>query len=163
MTIFDTVESAQRSGAVAKAPVTFSSDWFHLTQAQVDAFAAATGDKQWIHQRDAKDAGSPFKGPIAHGLLLVCLAMNLARESGALDNATWVLYGLEKVRFRAPVPSMACVRCLSTIGASRNIGGRSLANVRLVVEIKNAPIPALVADCLLLNVGAPSIMSQNEG
>jgi acyl dehydratase len=162
MATVDVVEHTERCSTVSKEPVTFCSDWFCLTQAQIDAFAAATSDKQWIHQRNAKDTGSPFKAPIAHGLLLVCLAMNLARESGALDDATWVLYGFEKVRFRAPVPSMARIRCLTTICASRDVGGRTLANVRLVVEIQNAKIPAIVADCLLLNFGVLPVISQNE-
>lgn len=163
METLDTVEYPQDSTTVSGETATFCSDWFHLTQAQIDAFAAATGDKQWIHRQDAKETGSPFKVPIAHGLLLACLALNAARECGALADTTWVLYGFEKVRFRAPVPSMVRIRCRTTAGASRHVGDRTLVNVRLVVEVQNAKIPALVADCLLLDFGVRSIMNQSKG
>jgi acyl dehydratase len=86
-TLFDGVRQVAPL-IVAKA---YSSDWSCVTQDQIDAFAAATRDNQWIHRADAEHAASPFGGPIAHGLLLVSLAITLARECGALEDATWVL------------------------------------------------------------------------
>jgi acyl dehydratase len=132
------------------------SDWLCVTQGQIDAFAAATGDMQSIHRSDAEHANGLFRGPIAHGLLLVSLAMGLARESGALPDATWVLYGFEKLRFRAPVRSGARVRCLTTVNGVRKLAGKTLLNVRYVMEIQDERIPAFVADCLLLNLGRAS-------
>ena len=162
MSTLDTSELARPSGMIAEEPKISYSGWFQITQAQIDAFAAATGDNQWIHEANTRDIGSPFNAPIAHGLLLVCLAINLARQCGALDETTWVLYGFEKLRFRAPVHCGASIRCLTTIVANREVGDRTLANVRFVLEIQGAKIPALVADCLLLNLQVASGVNQNR-
>ena len=136
----------------AIAPRTYHSPWSSVTQDQIDAFAAATGDDQWIHRTSAEQDGSPFHGPIAHGLLLVSFAITLARESGALEDATWVLYGFDKLRFRAPVRSGVSFRCLTTIKGSQQLAGKTLLQVRFVMEIEDQKIPALVADCLLLHL-----------
>ena len=136
----------------AIASETYPSCWCPVTQDQIDAFAAATRDDQWIHRTDAQQSGSPFGGPIAHGLLLLSLAITLARESGALEDATWVLYGFDKLRFRAPVRNGARIRCLTTIKGQQEVAGRTLLQIRFVVEIEGHKIPALVADCLLLNL-----------
>src|SRR5271166_5827366 len=103
---------------------THCSNWFPVSQCQIDAFAQATGDEQWIHRSDAGPEGSPFRGPIAHGLLLVSLGISLARDCGALPDATLVLYGFDKLRFRAPVRSGTRVRCLTTIRDVRKMSGR---------------------------------------
>lgn len=139
-----------KSSAVAR---NCYSRWFSVTQDQIDRFAAATGDTQWIHQVDAERVGSFFRAPIAHGLLLVSLAISLARESGALEDATWVLYGFDNLRFRAPVRSGDRVRCLTKIDGTKELSGRSLVRARLVLEIENHRIPAFVAECLLLKLG----------
>lgn len=132
------------------------SRWFSITQDQIDLFAALTGDKQWIHQLNAKCSGSPFNAPIAHGLLLVSFAISLARESGALEDATWILYGFDKLRFRAPVKVGTRIRCRTTILGVRELFDRTLLNARFVMEIEDHTIPAFVADCLLLNLGPDS-------
>jgi len=131
----------------------YYSRWFSVSQDQIDTFAALTGDNQWIHQVDAECSGSPFHAPIAHGLLLVSLAISLARESGALADATWVLYGFDKLRFRAPVKTGTRIRCLTTVQGVRQLFGRTLLSARLVMEIEDHTIPAFLADCLLLNLG----------
>jgi acyl dehydratase len=74
-------------------------NWFHVSHRQIDAFARATGDEQWIHRGDAGPAGSPFGEPIAPGLLLVSVGISLARDCGALPDATLVLYGLDNFGF----------------------------------------------------------------
>jgi len=126
------------------------SDWFHVTQKQIDAFSETTGDNQWIHRFDVEPGQGPFGGPVAHGLLLVSLAINLARDSGALPEGTWVLYGFDKLRFRAPVRSGTRIRCLTVIRDFQELGGRLLLNVRVVIEIPDGKIPALTMNCLLL-------------
>ncbi len=131
---------------------TYRSSWFQVAQSQIDAFAQATGDEQWIHRNDAGMARSPFGEPIAHGLLLVSLGISLARECGALPDATLVLYGFDNLRFRGPVRSGASVRCLTTIQDVRKMSGRWLLNIRFLMEIENQKIPALVADCSLLSL-----------
>jgi len=133
---------------------TYCSDWCCVTHVQIDAFAAATGDHQWIHRYDAQDTGSPFRGPIAHGLLLMSFAISLARDSSALRDSTWILYGFDKVRFRAPVPSDTRIRCWTTLRGEKQLGVKTLVDVRFVMEIENQKIPAFVADCSLLKLGS---------
>ncbi len=128
------------------------SNWFHVTQQQIDAFSEATGDDQWIHRSNIEPGHSPFGGPIAHGLLLVSLAINLARECGALPEGTWVLYGFDKLRFRAPVRIGRRIRCLTVILGLQDLGGRLLVNMRFVIEIEDGKIPALTTNCSLLCV-----------
>ena len=130
----------------------YYSSWISVTQEQVDAFAAVTGDNQWIHQIDAECAGSPFGGPIVHGLFLVSRAITLARESGALKDETWVLYGFDKLRFRAPVRIGTRIRCVTTIQGTNELAGRTLVCARFVMEIEGHKIPAFVAECRLLNL-----------
>jgi acyl dehydratase len=137
---------------------TYSSSWLPVTQCQIDAFATATGDRQWIHQDNPKAADGPFKGPIAHGLLLLSLAVNIACDSDALPSAALVLYGFDNLRFRAPVLSGARIRCHTTIREVRELPRRVLVSVRLVIEIEDQRIPALVADCLLLSLPSSAIL-----
>jgi acyl dehydratase len=89
-----------------------ASDWLEVTQARIDAFADATEDRQWIHvdvERAAKE--SPFKTTIAHGFLTLSLVSVLARQAMALPKGRLAVnYGLNKVRFVAPVPSGARIR-----------------------------------------------------
>jgi acyl dehydratase len=126
------------------------SRWFQVTQKQIDAFSEATYDHQWIHQANVNEGRSPFGGPIAHGLLLVSIALNLAQEGSTLPAGDWVLYGFDKLRFRAPVRSGSHIRCLTTILGLQEFGGRLLLNLRLTVEIEDRNSPALIADCSLL-------------
>jgi acyl dehydratase len=129
-----------------------ASDWFPVTQKQIGAFARATGDHQWIHKAKVEPGGGPFSGPIAHGLLLVALAINLARESGALREGTWVLYGFDKLRFRAPVHSGDHIRCMTEIRDVQQLGARQLLNARFVIEVAGGKIPALTTNCSLLRL-----------
>jgi hypothetical protein len=82
--------------------------------------------------------------------LLASLAINLARDSGALPEGTWVLYGFDKLRFRAPVYGDICIRCLTVIRDFQELGGRLLLNVRFVIEIADGKVPALTTNCSLL-------------
>jgi len=122
------------------------SHWFEVTQEQIDAFAEATHD----HQATVKEEDSHFGGPIAHGLLLVSIALNLAQEGHALPEGAWVLYGFDKLRFRAPVLSGTHIRCLSTILSLQEFGRRLLLNVRLAIETEEQNAPALTVDCSLM-------------
>jgi acyl dehydratase len=131
------------------------SDWYQVAQRQVDAFGVVTQDDQWIHGKNATTECSPFGEPIAHGLLLLSLILKLARDCGGLPDATWVLYGFDKVRFRAPVRCGTRVRCRTTIQGVQEISKQLFLKARFVMEIKGQKIPALVTDCLLvrLNLG----------
>ena len=96
----ESLPTADRAAPAWISAASSISEWVEVDQQTIDAFAAATGDHQWIH---TSIEGNPFGGPIAHGLLLVSLALTLARDSGALPDATWVIYAFDKLRFRSPV------------------------------------------------------------
>src|SRR5262245_6022436 len=107
-----------------------TSDWMAVDQSRIDQFAACTGDHQWIHvdvERAKRE--SPFGGPIAHGYLTLSLVASLAMELGLIppDAATGLNYGLDKVRFIAPVRAGARVRNrVSLLSAEAQSGGRLL-------------------------------------
>ena len=87
------------------------SDWLHVTQATIDQFAEATGDRQWIHVDTERAAGSPFKGTIAHGFLTLSLVSVLAQEALRIKGLRMAInYGLNRVRFIAPVPAGSRIR-----------------------------------------------------
>ena len=160
-------EESAAENAITPIPATACrSPWFRVTQDQIDSFAATTADRQWIHRDTADCTGGPFAGPIAHGLLTLSLGISLALESRALPDTTWVLYGFEKVRFRAPVRSGSRVRCSTIVQGMRQVAGRSLLNARLVLEIENEKVPALVADALFLVIssrlgGSPNLCERS--
>src|SRR5215475_15349979 len=90
-----------------------TSDWITVDQARIDQFAACTGDHQWIHvdvERARREG--PFGGPIAHGYLTLSLVATMLMEVGVIppDASTGLNYGLDKVRFLAPVKAGARVR-----------------------------------------------------
>src|ERR687890_1803933 len=101
------------------------SDWVEITQEQVNQFAEATHDHQWIHidvERAKKE--SPFGGPIAHGYLTLSLVVPLvAQVLTVTDVAMGVNYGLNKVRFPAPVPVGSKVRARVTLKESEPVAG----------------------------------------
>src|SRR5688572_1447779 len=88
------------------------SNWLEITQQRIDQFAAATGDSQWIHVDPARAATeSPFKTTIAHGFLTLSLLSSLVRDAMTFSGLRMAInYGLNRVRFMAPVPSGARVR-----------------------------------------------------
>lgn len=99
------------------------SGWFDVTQDRVDTFALTTGDPQWIHGRAAGELGSPFGGPIAHGNLTLCLAYLLATEAmpPLKDAATGLNYGLNRVRFPAPLPVGSRIRGRVTLVSAKPV------------------------------------------
>jgi len=88
------------------------SSWLEVTQARIDQFAAATGDTQWIHTDPERAQASPLGGTIAHGFLTLSLLSTLAHEAIDLqgDFAHRLNYGLNRVRFTAPVKSGSRIR-----------------------------------------------------
>jgi len=102
------------------------SDWVAIDQARIDTFVSCTGDRQWIHvdvERAKRE--SPFRGPIAHGYLMLAMVAPLAMEIGIIpkDAAAGLNYGVDKVRFLAPVPASARVRLRVILFRSRTKGG----------------------------------------
>ncbi len=129
------------------------SGWVLVDQAMIDAFAAATGDRQFIHVDPAAAAASPFGGTVAHGLLTLSLlpamaAEVLERPAGAQMS---VNYGFDRVRFVAPVRSGARVRGHFAITSyEEQKPGRYQARLSVTVEIEGELKPALTADWLTL-------------
>jgi acyl dehydratase len=134
-----------------------ASDWVAVDQDRIDAFAACTGDRQWIHV-DVERAGreSPFGGPIAHGYLSLSLVAAMVMELGVIppDAATGLNYGLDKVRFIAPVKAGTRVRTrASLLAAEPQSGSRMLLKLQCTLEIEGEAKPALVAETLCMLIG----------
>jgi acyl dehydratase len=134
-----------------------ASDWVAVDQNRIDAFAACTGDRQWIHvdvERARRE--SPLGGPIAHGYLSLSLVAAMVMELGAIppDAATGLNYGLDKVRFIAPVKAGARVRTRARlVAAEAQGGGRMLLKLNCTLEIEGEAKPALVAEMLCMLIG----------
>ncbi len=126
------------------------SGWMAISQERIDAFAAVTGDHQWIHKRQAATYNGPFQGPIAHGLLVLATALRLAQEAAALPQSTWIICGYDRLRFSSPVHSGNNIRCRTTVLRAGKLGSRVLLTVRFTVEVQEQKAPALVGDCSLL-------------
>ncbi|MCK0517381.1 MaoC family dehydratase [Williamsia sp. DF01-3] len=128
-----------------------ASDWLAVTQERVNQFGAATGDNQWIHvDVERAQAESPFGGPIVHGYLTLSLLPMFGAQVYSIEGAKMgINYGSNRVRFPAPVPVGAQIRLLSTLTDVADIKDGSLQlTVEQIVEIKDAPKPALVAEIL---------------
>jgi acyl dehydratase len=128
-----------------------SSDWVTISQQQIQAFADATGDQQWIHV-DVERARleSPFRGPIAHGYLTVALAPVLLPQVVRVDGVRMAVnYGLEKLRLPAPVPSGARLRLAAELKHVREMPrGGARATWGLSFEVEGGDKPACVADAI---------------
>jgi acyl dehydratase len=127
------------------------SDWFQVTQERIDRFADATDDHQWIHldrKRAAKE--SPFRTTVAHGFLTLSLLSHLLTESLKFARVRMgVNYGLNRVRFTAPVPSGALVRGRFTLQAVEDIPDNGVQMTWAVaVERGGSDKPCLVAEWL---------------
>ena len=127
-----------------------SSEWVTITQEQVDLFAEATGDHQWIHtdpERAAEE--SPFGGPIAHGYLtLSLLPMLVPQVIEARGFRMGVNYGAERIRFPAPVPVGSRVRATARLDEATPFEGGVQMNLGITVEVEGQAKPAMVASIL---------------
>ena len=135
------------------------SKWLLVDQERINRFAECTEDRQWIHvdvERAKRE--SPFKRPIAHGYLTLSLLGSLSIDVGVVpsDAGAGFNYGLDKVRFLAPVPAGARVRLRVSLDGVEDKGdGQLLIRTKNVIEIENGDKPALVADALALLMPAP--------
>ncbi|TVR90608.1 MAG: MaoC family dehydratase [Trueperaceae bacterium] len=131
-------------------------EWQVLGQERIAAFADVTGDRQWIHVDPARAAASPFGGTIAHGYLTLSLIAAAHFELATFPDepdVTVINYGLDKVRFLAPVPSGSRVRTtVAVTDVQDRRRGRWILATRSTVEIEGIEKPALIADALFLLV-----------
>jgi acyl dehydratase len=128
-----------------------STPWWRIDQHAIEQFAEATGDHQWIHVDPEAAAKGPFGTTVAHGYLTLALLPALLQQVLAVTDARMgINYGIEKVRFTAPVPSGSEVRLHATLlGAERRGEGiRYRAGVE--IEIRGAEKPALVGEVVYL-------------
>jgi acyl dehydratase len=134
------------------------SDWKEITPFSVSSFAEATGDRQWIHlDEERARRESPFGGPVAHGFLTLSLLPELMASAVRFEGVRMgVNYGLNKVRFTAPVPVGAFVRLRATLldveaderAIAGKIGGTATLTWAVVFEIQGQDKPACVAESI---------------
>jgi acyl dehydratase len=130
------------------------SDWVTVDQSKINQFADCSGDRQWIHvdvERAKRE--SPFRAPIAHGYLSLSLVAPLSMQVGVIptDAAAAFNYGLDKVRFLAPIKAGARVRLRVVLkGIEPKEDGQLIIKTANTLEIEGSDKPALLADTLAL-------------
>ncbi len=127
------------------------SDWLTITQAQVNQFAQATGDHQWIHVDPEKAKSGPFGGPIAHGFLTLSLLPQFFESAFEIvQSRMGVNYGLNKVRFTAPVPVGSRLRARMKLLACEPIDNEGVQMTwEVIVEREGVTKPVCVAESLV--------------
>lgn len=129
-----------------------SSPWQRVEQERIDTFATATDDQQWIHVDPQRAAEGPFGRTIAHGYLTLSLVPSLLKKLMVItDHGRGTNYGLDTVRFTAPVPVESDIRLSASIpaGVRRDDGGVQY-RVALKIEIKGQERPAMVGESIYL-------------
>ncbi|MCX4745250.1 MaoC family dehydratase [Kitasatospora sp. NBC_01287] len=125
------------------------SAWHTVTQEQVNLFAEATGDHQWIHVDPERAKSGPFGGPIAHGYLTLSLIPLLAKECYGVEGIRMAVnYGSDKVRFPAPLPVGTPVRATAELLSMTEVPGGRQAVVRFTIASEAGAKPHCVAETI---------------
>lgn len=127
-----------------------SSEWVEITQPQVQLFADATGDHQWIHcDPERAKTESPYGTTVAHGFLTLSLAPALAQQTFAIEGVKFgVNYGLNRVRFPAAVKVGSRVRMVSTLADLKECDGGATVTYKQTFEIEGEDKPSCVAEMM---------------
>ena len=126
-----------------------TSEWIEVTQERINTFADATGDHQWIHVDPEKAAAGPFGAPIAHGYLTLSLFIPLFTELLDVQGVTTkVNYGLNKVRFPAPVKAGSRIRLVGRLAEVAEVPGGVQITVDGTIETEGGSKPAAVLQSL---------------
>ena len=126
-----------------------TSDWHEVTQKEVDAFADVTGDHQWIHVDRERAKETPFGGTIAHGYYTLSLAPMFTEQVFELKGFAFAVnYGLNKVRFPAPLPVGDRVRVHAKLKALEDVPGGAQMTTELTFEREGGDKPVCVAETL---------------
>ena len=133
----------------AEGDVLGTSDWHEVTQYDIDTFAEVTGDRRWIHVDREPARESPIGGTIAHGYYTLSLAPRFSEQIMRLDGfALAVNYGLNKVRFPAPLPVGDRVRTTARLDSLEDIPGGAQLVMQLTFERDGGDKPVCVAESL---------------
>ncbi len=126
------------------------SDWMEITQERVNQFADATGDHQWIHiDPERAAAESPYGTTIAHGYLTLSLTNMFLPSLITVEQLSMgINYGVNKVRFPAPVPVGSRIRVGAELSSADEIAGGVQAVITITVEVEGSPKPACVVESL---------------
>ncbi|MDQ2757691.1 MAG: MaoC family dehydratase [Actinomycetota bacterium] len=136
------------------------SHWHVVEQADANAFGATTRDEQWIHTDPERAASGPFGRTIAHGYLTLSLATALIDEVFEVTDAVMVVnYGIDRVRFPAPLPVGAKVRAEVSLVCLRDFPGGTQATLHLEYQVADQDKPCCVADVLLRYYIGPELTS----
>lgn len=138
----------------AEGDVLGTSDWLQVDQRRIDLFADATGDHQWIHVDAERAAEGPFGATIAHGFLTLSLLPPLLNQLYRVDNVRMAVnYGLEKVRFMAPVRVDGRIRLSSKVLSVTPLDGAVQATFESTFEVEGSEKPAAVVQSIVRYVG----------
>jgi acyl dehydratase len=125
------------------------SSWHEVTQEDIDTFADVTGDHQWIHVDVERATQTPFGGTIAHGYYTLSLAPRFTYELYSVEGFAFALnYGLNKVRFPAPLPVGSNVRMRATLASVEDVPGGIQVATALTFEREGGDRPVCVAETL---------------
>ena len=126
--------------------------WLEVTQERIDAFATATDDPQWIHTDPERAATGPFGTTVAHGFLTLSLCVPMLYEALPPTGRMVVNYGVNRVRFPAPVPSGARIRGRFRVVSIEEQSGGERATIEAKVECQGVEKPVCVAELVVLAV-----------
>lgn len=125
------------------------SDWVHIGQERINLFAQATGDHQWIHVDPVRAAAGPFGTTIAHGFLTLSLLPELAEKALKIDDVVMgINYGLNKVRFPAPVPVDSRLRGHIRLLSWEPLDGGAQLTMQITIEREGSDKPVCVAEAV---------------
>jgi acyl dehydratase len=126
------------------------SDWYEVTQEEINQFADVTGDHQWIHVDVERAKETPFGGTIAHGYYVLSLAPRFSYEMYTFEGVTFALnYGLNRVRFISPMPVGNKVRMRAKLGSCDDVPGGAQIMTELTFEREGGEKPVCVAETLV--------------
>ena len=126
-----------------------TTDWITITQEQVNQFAEATLDNQWIHVDTERAKAGPFGTPIAHGFLTMSLAAHFLAQLVHVSNISMgINYGVDKVRFPAPVPVNSRVRARGELLDAKEVPGGVQATTRVTIEREGGDKPVAIVDTI---------------